>query len=80
MIFLIEYKRSAGLLVTFRRFDDSQREQAWGERLALELDLHRKGIEHEVVLLEAENEGIIRRTHGRYFQDLRSLLNAAGGV
>jgi len=78
MMFLMEYNRSAGLLVTFRRFDDAA--QARQAQFALELDLHRKGIEHEVVLLEAESEAAIRRTHRRYFEDLPTLLNAIGTI
>jgi hypothetical protein len=37
-------------------------------RLDLELDLNRRGIDHEVVLLEAASEAALRRTHRRYFE------------
>jgi hypothetical protein len=74
MIFLMEYDRNAGKLVTFHQFDDPAK--AHDAQFALELDLHRKGVEHEVVLLEAENEAAIRRTHRRYFEDLSTLLRA----
>ncbi len=36
----------------------------------MELDLNHRGIEHEVVLLEAENADALRRTHRRYFENL----------
>ena len=75
MIFLIEYNRSEGSIVTFRSFDDSQRREAENVRLEIELDLNRKGIGHEVVLLEAANEDAIRLTHRRYFEDLRQILS-----
>ena len=75
MIFLIEYNRSEGSIVTFRTFDDSQRREAENARLEIELDLNRKGVDHEVVLLEAENELALRRTHRRYFEDLRQILS-----
>ncbi len=74
MIFLIEYNRSEGRIVTFREFDDSQRREAGDSRLEIELDLNRKGINHEVVLLEAASEDAIHRTHGRYFGDFGQIL------
>ncbi len=74
MIFLIEYNRSEGRLVTFRKYDDSQRREAEGTRLSMELDLNRKEIDHEVVLLQAQSEEAVRRTHRRYFEDLRQIL------
>lgn len=79
MIFLIEYNRSKGVIVTDREFDDSQRCEAEDLRLGMELDLNRKGIDHEVVLLEAASEDALRRTHQRYFADLPGLLKSAGG-
>ena len=42
--------------------------------MELELNLHAKGLEREVVLLEAESEAAIRLTHGRYFYDLSELI------
>ena len=74
MIFLIEYKRSEGRIVTFRDFDGSQRREAEDSRLGIELDLNRKGIDHEVVLLEAASKDALRLTHRRYFEDLRQIL------
>ena len=74
MFYLIEYNRPEGRLVTFKAFTESERSKAEELRFAIELDLHRKKIDHEVVLLQAESEAAIRRTHGRYFYDLRQLL------
>lgn len=76
MIFLIEYNRKQGQLVTFESFRDSDRKKAEESRLKLELDLNLKGVDNEVVLLEAANEEAIRRTHGRYFKDLAELATA----
>ena len=73
MLFLIEYDRPTGRLVTFRKFADSERERAQDERLELELELNRQGIKHEVVILGAASEEAIRRTHRRYFEDLADL-------
>ena len=75
MIFLIEYNRSEGSIVTFRDFDDSQRREAENSRLDIELDLNRKEVDHEVVLLEAESEDALRLTHRRYFEDLHQILS-----
>jgi hypothetical protein len=76
MIFLIEYDRSQGRIVTFRTFDDSARQEAEDSRLRLELELNRLGTEREVVLLEAASEEALRRTHRRYFEDLSELVNS----
>ena len=79
MIFLIEYNRREGRIVSFRDFDDSQRRDAENSRLIIELDLNRKGIDHEVVLLEAASEAALHRTHQRYFASLTQILQSAGG-
>ena len=73
MIFLIEYNRTQGKLVSFREFDDDNRAQAESLRLSLEIELNRKKIEHEIVLLEAASTSALRQTHGRYFESLRQL-------
>lgn len=73
MIFLIEYDRINGQIVTLREFDESSRQQAEESRLDLELSLKRRKLEHEVVLLEAATKDALRQTHARYFEDLASL-------
>jgi len=79
MIFLIEYNRRKGSIVSFRDFNDSQRREAEDSRLGIELDLNRQGIDHEVVLLEAQSEDALRVTHRRYFEDLRQILEDKRG-
>ena len=76
---MIEYNRPQGRIVTFKRFKDSERLKAQNARLDLELDLNRRGVDHEVVLLEAASEERLRRTHRRYFEDLRQILESASG-
>jgi hypothetical protein len=76
MIFLIEYERKQGRIITFREFDDSERQEANEARLEMELELDRLGTEREVVLLKAASEKALRRTHRRYFEDLSELVNA----
>jgi hypothetical protein len=77
MLFLIEYDRSRGEIVSFQEFGEDQSHSAEQSRLEMELDLHRQGVEREVVLLEAENEKALRRTHRRYFEDLAQLVNVS---
>jgi hypothetical protein len=76
MIFLIEYDRERGRIVTIKSFTDSNGERAEESRLQLELDLNLNGIDNEVVLLEAATEGALRRTHRRYFENLTELATA----
>ena len=75
MIFLIEYDRDQGRLLTIESFNSADRETAEELRFARELDLNRREIEHEVVLLEAESEDALRRTHSRYFENLDELMS-----
>jgi hypothetical protein len=72
MIFLIEYDRRTRRTLLFRTFKDSERHEAQERRLEIELDRNRKGLllQREIVLLEASNEGALRRTHERYFENL----------
>ena len=77
MIFLIEYHRAAGKVVTLSRFASSDRAKAERARLDLELRLLGQPVDHEVVLLEAESDQALRRTHRRYFDDLRGLAEEA---
>ena len=79
MIFLIEYNRPEGRIVTFKVFEDSERRKAADSRLEIELDLNRRGVDHEVVLLEAASEAALRRTHRRYFEDLSQIVESAIG-
>lgn len=50
MIFLIEYNRSEGSIVKLQHFESSQRREAEDSRLDSELNVNRKGVDHEVVL------------------------------
>jgi len=77
MLFLIEYDRSQGKVVTIQEFDNSERDKAESARLDMELQLNRVGTEHEVVLLDAASETALRRTHRRYFENLSDLMKAS---
>ena len=74
MIFLLEYDRPSGRLVTLLEFADSERVQAEDERIKLEVSLNRKKTDHEVVLLQARDKEALRHTHRRYFADLHELI------
>ena len=73
MIFLIEYNRLQGKIVKIERFDNLSRSRAEKIRLDIELDLSHKLINHEVVLLDAVSEKAVRRTHRRYFENVRQM-------
>jgi hypothetical protein len=75
MIFLIQYDRHAGRMVSMDSFSDSERSKAQDSLLNLELQLNQNGTGIEVVLLEAESVDALRITHRRYFEDLSELLN-----
>ena len=77
MLFLIEYDRIKGRLVELKKFDDMQQQAAKELRLQKELDLNRRGIDHEVVLLDATSEEALRKTHRRYFENLEELAKSA---
>lgn len=78
MIFLIEYDRAHGVLVSKKLFPAEQRLDAQKARLELEVCLNASGVEHEVVLLEAADEDSLRRTHERYFAAADELSVPAG--
>ena len=77
MIFLIQYDRPKGRIVTIKTFENSERLDAENSRLETELDLNRRGMTREVVLLEAASKDALRRTHQRYFEDLKDLRQIA---
>jgi len=76
-IFLIEYDRAKGKIVSELRFPDSMRFEAENSRLQKELELRLAGLAHQVVLLEADSEEALRHTHRRYFDDLAEIGRVA---
>lgn len=73
MIFLIDYDRASGTIRQFERFADTDRQKA--EQLRLELELKSRA-DAEIVILEADDEATIRKTHARYFNTAAQLLRA----
>jgi hypothetical protein len=76
VIFLLEYSRRNGRLVSQRSFTDDECSTAEKARLDLELVLRNQDIDHEVVILEATNEAALRITHRRYFENLEDLAKS----
>jgi hypothetical protein len=76
-LFLIEYDRTAGKILSMRSFASEERQEAAEVRLDLEIELLRRGQIREVVLLEAGSEDALRKTHRRYFEDLETLAAAS---
>ena len=74
MIFLIEYDRQKEKMVVFEKYKNSERVKAENKRLDIELNLNRRNIRHEVVLLEAVTENALKQTHRRYFNSLKISL------
>jgi len=73
-IFLVIYDRHRGELVSITPYTPSERARAEHERLEVELDSVNRKLGREVVLLEADGEDDLRKTHARYFKNLRELV------
>lgn len=71
------YDRKTGSLVrAVREYRESERDLAEKERLEIEIDSVGRHLGHEVVLLEADSQDDLRRTHARYFKRLEDLVAA----
>lgn len=80
MLFLIEYDRLRGEIVSMTTYADDRREQVDEARLQMELRLRREAAKREVVVLEAANEDALRKTHARYFKSTQALLPSAPAI
>jgi hypothetical protein len=78
MIFLIDYDRKQGKLKDLKSFPDHQRPEAQKERLHIELSARDAVLsgKREVVLLEADDIGILYRTHQRYFKTPKDIVES----
>jgi hypothetical protein len=78
MIFLIDYDRRTGKLRELKEFPDHQRSEAQKERLDIELSARNEVLsgKREVVLLEADDIGILHRTHQRYFNSPEDIVES----
>jgi hypothetical protein len=76
-LFMLTYDRSSATLMTLEVITAGRESEAFQRRLAAEVGAFRDGMDVEVVILEADSEESLRRTHARYFEDLGDLLDAA---
>lgn len=81
MIYLLEYSRAERRIISSLEFADEDRPKAENERLRLVLELNHRGIDHDVVVLEAASLEALRKTHRRYFGDfteeeIREIVNS----
>jgi CRISPR/Cas system-associated endoribonuclease Cas2 len=74
MLFLVVYDVAKARVTQFAKYHDHEYERAADRRLRTEMTGIRQKRVLEVVLLEAESEAVIHRTHARYFEDLRGIL------
>ena len=77
MLFLLEYDREKGIVISLGRFGESDAAAANSARLDREIELNRRGIKHEIVLLDAASDEDLRRTHRRYFAGIVELTSAS---
>ena len=77
MLFLIEYDRLCGEIVSMTTYANDQREQVDEARLQLELRLRRGAAKREIVVMEAANEEALHKTHARYFKSAEALVPSA---
>ncbi len=80
MLFLIEYIPREGRRVRYETFDDAERSKVDDLRFEIELDLNRRGIAHEVVILQAPSEEALRKTHQRYFETLSDIKKSLSNI
>jgi hypothetical protein len=74
MIYLVQYNRKQGQLVSLDAFPAQSKQGAEEARLRMELQLLGHHDTVEVVLLEARNKRELRKTHRRYFERLDQLM------
>lgn len=71
--FVLSYRRRRGEVIERHDYSVDERDQAWMQRDQLALR-YAHDPDVEVVLLGAESEAELRRTHGRYFERVAPTL------
>ena len=78
--FVLTYDRRSGDACIRAVFSADARAEAMGRRFALEATEAAANEDLEVVVLGAESEDDLRRTHERYFASAADLLSKAGSL
>ena len=65
--FVVVYQRRRGLVINMREFDD--RSQAFDQRWAMDAE-YQADPDVEIVVLSADSEEDLHKTHGRYFKSV----------
>ena len=74
MLFLIVYDKRSAQLEELTSFTNEAFVEVSALRLEAELAAMARDQEVEIVILEAESEAVIRKTHTRYFEDLAGIV------
>jgi hypothetical protein len=74
MTFLIAYDRSTRRTSFYKTYGDDEENEARDQRLSLELEARRVGRDVEIVVLQAQSEEALRKTHARYFETVAGKL------
>jgi len=84
MLFLIQYDKHHGNVISIHEFEEAQRREAEKARAALELALCGEGSVYEVALLDAKALDDVRKTYPHYFKDapeaVRSIIDRQGNL
>ena len=75
MIFLIEYDPAQGTILQLKEFLSDALSEANTSRLSLELERMQSNVRSEIVILEADSEEHLRKTHRRYFEPIGTLAD-----
>ena len=74
--FVLIYDQSSGALEELEQFPEEAAEAALARRFELESE-NRLRPQIEIVLLSADSEAALRRTHSRYFETVKELASNA---
>lgn len=73
--FVMTYNRRSGDALIRHIYSDAERSVAMRERFELEASEGADDVDLEVVVLGAESEEVLRKTHARYFASAKTLAD-----
>jgi hypothetical protein len=74
VLFLLVYDRTTASVSSIESVDVARLHETFDRRLEMELEALATGQDLEIVILEAPSEGLLHRSHARYFDDVRAVL------